>query len=309
MSSRRKIAARRPRQRHQAGDRVDRELAPGLRDEVVGRPRRRRTASATARAAGSAGSRMRASSRTRTCPGSIISVAIQTTRARPSRPRRTGATSARCSTPFWSTTTTVPGPHSARQERRRRLGLVRLDGEQHDVGCHGTRAGSVSTGPGTISARLVVLDHEPVERRPAAEHQVGARPVATTAAIVAPIAPGPTTATRVTQPRRTGASAGPSSWSSSAVRRAVAARDLVAVAEPQAAHAGARVHLEHELGVARIALEQVAQLLDHGRLQARGVDRAAQRHSAPPPRRSGRPAPWPSRSRRPTGRTARRPGR
>ena len=61
-------------------------------------------------------------------------------------------------------------------------------------------------------------------------------------------------------------------------QRAVAARDLVAVAEPQASDAGPRVHLEDELRVPRIAVEEVAELVDHRRAQARGVDPAAERH-------------------------------
>ena len=53
-----------------------------------------------------------------------------------------------------------------------------------------------------------------------------------------------------------------------ALKARVPPGDLEAVAEPQAPDAGAGVHLQDELRVARIALEQIAQFGDHRRLQA-----------------------------------------
>src|SRR5262252_1121141 len=57
----------------------------------------------------------------------------------------------------------------------------------------------------------------------------------------------------------------------------VACLDLVVVAELETPEAAAGVHLEHELAVARVALEQLAQVVHHGGGQLGGVHAAAER--------------------------------
>ncbi len=162
---------------------------------------------AIAWAAGSSGNVSRTSPRTRTCPGPMPSTGTHTMAGRTVAPPTCGPTSSRCSTPFWSTATTVSSRVSARR-----------NGAAASVWCALTATsttstgvaafGSVSTGPGTISV--------PPPSRSTTSRSCGVRPHSTrsaparrtAAATVAPMAPGPTTATRVTQrrsrPRRPG---------------------------------------------------------------------------------------------------------
>ena len=199
MSARRNIAERRPVStiRPAMALTVSLRQASVTKSAVTSAPS---SSGSTARAAGSSGSRMRASSTTRTWPGSSVSVAIQTIAGTTVASPANGPTTARCSTPFWSTTTVVPGPHSAARNGAAASVWCALTASSTTSARHGTSPGSVSTGPGTTTVsppRSTTSRSSGV--RPQSTRSAPAR--CTTAATVDPIAPGPTTATRFTQPR------------------------------------------------------------------------------------------------------------
>ena len=112
-----------------------------------------------------------------------------------------------------------PGAAQRAQEGRRALGLMRLDGQQHDVGGPAPLAGVGEHRAGhDLGAAALALDDEALVRRAAVQGELGA--ARRTAATVAPIAPGPTTATQRHAAAGAASSAGPSRSRSSARRPA-----------------------------------------------------------------------------------------
>ena len=108
-----------PGHHHRRRDGVEAQLAPGLREEVGDDVDLRAAPSSAASAApaGSSGTLSCAGSRWRTRPGATPSEGHQTIAGSTVAGPASGATSASCSTPFCSTTTTVPGAASAASQR------------------------------------------------------------------------------------------------------------------------------------------------------------------------------------------------
>ena len=163
---------------------------------------------AIARAAGSSGNVSRTSPRTRTWPGADASDRYPHDRRQHRRAAHVRADQLALLDPVLEHDDDRPVTAQRAQERRRALGLVGLDGDQHDVRGprHGAGIGEHRAGD-DLGAAALALDDEPLVRRaPAQQRSAPAR--RTAAATVAPMAPGPTTATRVTQrrsrPRRPG---------------------------------------------------------------------------------------------------------
>lgn len=153
---------------------------------------------ATPRAAGTSGRLRRASPRRRTEPSAWACAGNHTTAGTICPRGQCGATCASCSTPFCSTHTTVSGPLKAASQGAAASTCVTLTARKtrsqgRSMPWRSARAGSVQTGPGTVTRRSPSCSVS--WARTVRPHSSGVRPTScSAAATVVPMAPGPTTA-------------------------------------------------------------------------------------------------------------------